>query len=200
MNPDNHSKLEPASILVIDDEKVICDGCKMALTAQGHLVDFSLTGTSGIDKVENGSYDLLLVDIKLPDMDGLDILTHVRKANPGTKIIVMTGFATAQNAVGAMKAGAFDYLCKPFTEDELILSIEKAIENKRLTDENLALREQLFAKFNFSNIVGENPELIKIFKKIRTLCNYSRENQSPSVVLRKFTVCFQACSGAPPLW
>lgn len=167
MKSDIHNKSAPARILVIDDEKVICDGCRFALADKGHQVDFCLTGKSGIETAENGSYDLLLLDIKLPDIDGLDILRHLRQVKPDLIIVVMTGYASVQNAVKVMKAGGFDYLTKPFTDDELILAVEKAAEHKRLTDENLALRKQLFARFNFSNIVGDNDKLVQVFNKIR---------------------------------
>jgi DNA-binding NtrC family response regulator len=100
-------------------------------------------------------------------MDGMQVLKQIRKNQADIHIIIMTGHASVENAVTAMKLGAFDYLSKPFSGDELILSTAKAIQNKRLTEENLALRKQLFAKFNFSNIVGENPALKKIFDKIR---------------------------------
>jgi DNA-binding NtrC family response regulator len=100
-------------------------------------------------------------------MDGMEGLKEVRRDKPEINVIIMTGYASVQNAVDAMKIGAFDYLSKPFSDDELILAVKKAIQNKRLTEENLALRKQLFEKFNFSNIVGENPALTRIFHKIR---------------------------------
>ncbi|KPA15827.1 acetoacetate metabolism regulatory protein AtoC [Candidatus Magnetomorum sp. HK-1] len=167
MNNNNHIKFPLSSILVIDDEKYICEGCKMALEQKKYLVDFTLTGRSGLDLLEKGSYDLLLLDIILPDLDGLEILRHVRKIKPRIKIVIMTGYVSVQNAVDAMKIGAFDYLSKPFTEAELILSIEKAIENKRLVDENYIIREKRFVMFNFRNIIGEDAKLIKIFNTIR---------------------------------
>jgi DNA-binding NtrC family response regulator len=161
------NKAALARILVVDDEKVICDGCRLTLADKGHLVDFCLTGRSGIENAKNGNYDLVLLDMKLPDMDGFDVLSHLCQVKPNLIIVVMTGYASVQNAVKVMKAGGFDYLSKPFTDDELILAVEKAIEHKRLTDENLALREQLFAKFGFSNIVGENEKIVQIFNKVR---------------------------------
>ena len=153
-------------ILVIDDEPVICEGCRLTLADQ-YSVDVCNTGREGVDTLLKGQYDLVLLDMKLPDMDGMEILRIVRQDKPGVYIIVMTGYSTVSNAVQAMKLGAFDYLAKPFTDDELILAVGKAIQNKRLKEENLSLRKQLFEKFDFTNIVGEDPSILKVFDEIR---------------------------------
>lgn len=155
-----------SQILIIDDEPVICEGCRLALSDQ-YSVDICHTGKKGLDTLLKGRCDLVLLDMKLPDMDGMEILRIVRQDRPGVYVIVMTGYSTVNNAVQAMKLGAFDYLAKPFTDDELLLAVEKAIENKHLKEENLALRKQLFEQFDFSNIIGEDPALLKVFDEIR---------------------------------
>jgi two-component system NtrC family response regulator len=104
--------------------------------------------------------------MKLPDMDGMDILKTVHARRPNVHVIVMTGYSTIQNAVEAMKAGAFDYLAKPFTDDELVLTTEKAIDKKRLTEENAFLRKALLNRFSFDNIVGKAPSILSIFGQI----------------------------------
>jgi DNA-binding NtrC family response regulator len=159
--------MSSASVLVIDDEKVICEGCRLVLGDQGYFVMYGTTGQEGLSKLQERDFDLLLLDIKLPDTDGLQILAAVRQSHPQMPVIVMTGYASVQNAVAAMKQGAFDYLAKPFSEDELTLAAAKAIENKRLKEENIALRRQLFDSFNFSNIIGEDPEILKVFEQVR---------------------------------
>jgi two-component system NtrC family response regulator len=98
-------------------------------------------------------------------------LSSVRQSHAWLPIIIMTGYATVQNAVAAMKQGAFDYLSKPFADDELTITVAKAIENKRLKEENQSLRQQLFDRFNFSNIIGENPKILKIFDQIRKVAS-----------------------------
>lgn len=158
---------EPADILVIDDEKVICDGCRLALSEEDHRVETCNTMQTGLAAVRKKDYDLVLLDMKLPDGDGIDLLKSFRREKPRMAVIVMTGYSSVQNAVTAMKLGAFDYLAKPFSDDELLLAVEKAVVNKRLTEENLALRKQLYERLNFSNIVGENPKLKQIFDEIR---------------------------------
>lgn len=120
--------MSPLNILVIDNEEVICDACHLVLTERGHHVDYCKTGTSGLQTASRGGYDLVLLDIKLPDMDGMDILQVLRKEMPELYVIVMTGYATLGNAVQAMKLGAADYLSKPFTDDELLEAVEKAVK------------------------------------------------------------------------
>ena len=113
-------------VLVIDDENVICDACHLVLEEKGHAVDRCLTGKAGLLAIEQGPYDLILLDMKLPDIDGMEILKTVREEFPASCVIVMTGYSTMSNAVQAMKSGAADYLAKPFTDDDLIAAVEKA--------------------------------------------------------------------------
>ena len=125
--------MKPLRILVIDDESVICDACRLVLSEKGHAVDHCLTGTAGLLAIEDGTYNLILLDMKLPDIDGMEILKSVREKGSGPVVIVMTGYSTMSNALQAMKLGAADYLAKPFTDDELVEAIEKlfAYEDSR---------------------------------------------------------------------
>ena len=164
---DNDTRTRQGTIMVIDDEDTICNGCSLSLTDLGYTVKTFSKGGPALKAARQNSLDLILLDLKLPDMDGMEILTRLRKETPGTAVIMMTGYASVENAVSAMKLGAFDYLSKPFSADELILAAERALTSKRLSEENQTLRKQLYEKFDFSNIVGENPALIEIFKNIR---------------------------------
>lgn len=158
--------MKPAKILVIDDEPVVCKGCRLALSNENHVVQVCLTGREGMNLVEEGGYDLVLLDMKLPDVEGMEILRTIHKRKQDLPVIVMTGYSTVQNAVEAMKLGAFDYLSKPFTEEELILAVQRAIEKKRLVEENLLLRKELFNRFRFENIIGESPQMVSIFEQV----------------------------------
>jgi DNA-binding NtrC family response regulator len=160
-------KSESARILVIDDEEIICNGCRLILSDQGHAVESRTNGRAGLGAIREGQFDVLLLDMKLPDMDGMEILRTAREEKPGLYVIVMTGYSTVQNAVEAMKLGAMDYIAKPFSDDELVLSVARALEKKRLVEENIYLRKELLDRFGFSNIVGENPQVLKIFDQIR---------------------------------
>ncbi len=159
--------MKPVKILVIDDESAICDGCRLVLSDHGYEVDTRQSGRKGLDMLLVGEYHVTLLDMKLPDIHGMEILRTLKKEKPGVYVIVMTGYSSVNNAVEAMKLGAFDYLSKPFSDEELLMAVEKAIENKRLKEENLSLRQQLTERFSFSNIIGENPEMLKIFGKIQ---------------------------------
>ncbi len=154
------------NILIIDDEPVIGLVCRLVLEEQDYRVEVAPTGREGLDKLRTGDYDVALLDFKLPDMEGMEILRTVQQERLSPYVIVMTAFSTVENAVAAMKAGAFDYLAKPFTDDELLITVAKAVEKKRLVEENLALRQQLVETFGFSNIVGENAAMQKIFVEI----------------------------------
>jgi DNA-binding NtrC family response regulator len=118
--------VEEIRILVIDDERVICEGCRLVLSDENHSVDVRMSGQAGLESILNGRYDIVLLDIKLPDLNGMEILKTVRTEKPGVYVIVMTGYYTVQNAVEAMKSGAFDYLTKPFSDDELAIAVAKA--------------------------------------------------------------------------
>ncbi len=160
-------KSESAKILVIDDEEVICNGCRLILSDQGHEVESHTKGRAGLRGIREGQFDVVLLDMKLPDMDGMEILRTAREEKPGLYFIVMTGYSTVQNAVEAMKLGAMDYIAKPFSDDELVLAVASALEKKRLVEENIYLRKELLDRFGFSNIVGENPKVLEIFDQIR---------------------------------
>jgi DNA-binding NtrC family response regulator len=121
--------MEPLKILVIDDEQVICSGCRMILSELGHTIDTCNTCKEGLDAIRKLDYHLVLLDIKLPDSDGMEILKIVQVEKSEIHIIVMTGYATIRSVVSAMRLGAFDYLPKPFTDEELIASVEKAMKN-----------------------------------------------------------------------
>lgn len=158
--------MKPAKILIIDDEPAVCKGCRLALSDENHLVEICMTGREGMDWVREGDHDVILLDMKLPDLEGMEILRAIHQSKPGVMAIVMTGYSTIQNAVEAMKLGAFDYLPKPFTDDQLILTVRRAIEKKRLVEENLFLRKEFINRFSFENIIGESPKILSVFEQI----------------------------------
>ena len=122
--------MKPLKVLIIDDESVICDACRIVLEEKGYEVDHCLTGKAGLLAMAGGTYNIILLDMKLPDMDGTEILKTVKEKTFGPCMVVITGYATMSNAVKAMKLGAVDYLAKPFTDDELIEAVEKCRANR----------------------------------------------------------------------
>ena len=121
-----------AKILVIDDEQIVHESCNRILTEEGYEVKNALTGQEGFKKIEDEPFDLVITDLKMPGISGMEALKKIKKDNPNIGIIMVTGYSTAETAVEAMKLGAFDYLPKPFTPDELISVINKAVEKKKV--------------------------------------------------------------------
>ena len=158
--------MKTSSVLIIDDEQAIRSGISEILSDAGYSVESCATGRDGLSQALNGNYDLILLDIKLPDIDGMEILKTIRQKQSDTYVIIMTGFATVENAVEALKIGAYDYLSKPFSRDELIIAVDKAIEHKTLKADNQTLRQQLYQQYDFSKIVGEHPRLKETFAAI----------------------------------
>ncbi len=116
--------MEHHKILIIDDEDVICKACKMVLYEKNIQCDHCTSGTEGLERIFNNPYDMLLLDMKLQDIDGMEILEAAKKKKPDLYVIVITGYSTVANAVKAMKLGADDYLAKPFTEDQLLAAVK----------------------------------------------------------------------------
>jgi DNA-binding NtrC family response regulator len=158
--------MESNRILVIDDEPAVCKGCHLVLSENGYQVETCLNGISGLKTLRQEGFDLALLDMKLPDMNGMDLLRTIRHELTSVSVIVITGYSTVQDAVKAMKLGAYDYLSKPFSDDELLIAVQRAMDRKRVADENRALREQLLDRFSFTNIVGENKIILELFQKI----------------------------------
>jgi DNA-binding NtrC family response regulator len=154
-------------ILIVDDELNICNGCKLILIEEGYDVDTAMNGSEAIEKLFEQNYDLVLLDIRLPDISGIDILKQINEQRLDCFVIIMTGHGTVENAVDAMKNGAFDYITKPFDDKEIIKSTAKALENRTLARENEMLKKQLYDRFSFDNIVGENHQIKEIFDKIQ---------------------------------
>ncbi|MGD8701408.1 MAG: response regulator [Desulfosarcina sp.] len=117
--------MKALKVLVIDDEQVICDACRLVLCENGHTVANCTTGRDGLMALKGRGYDLILLDMKLPDIDGSRVLAYIRENLPALPVIVMTGYSTMSNALEAMKLGAADYLSKPFSEDELLGAIDQ---------------------------------------------------------------------------
>ena len=121
-----------AKILVIDDEQIVHESCNRILTEEGYEVKSAFTGQEGFKKIEEEQFDLVITDLKMPGISGMEALKKIKQDNPNIGIVMVTGYSTAETAVEAMKLGAFDYLPKPFTPDELISVINKAVEKKKV--------------------------------------------------------------------
>jgi len=134
--------MKSINILVIDDEESMCDSCSQVYLKEGYLVDTALDGVNGLQKVRELKPDLVLVDLKMPGISGMEVLEEIRKIDPDIVSIVITGYSTIESAVEAMKKGAYDFLPKPFTPNELRLITKRALERRRLIIETNCLREE----------------------------------------------------------
>ena len=150
-------------VLVIEDEDKLRRVIELQLSGTYDL-DLAASGEEGLRFMDRA--DLILTDLKLPEMDGMQVLAHARQINPSAPVIVMTAFGTIENAVEAMKRGAADFLLKPFSLDHLSAIIEKALEVRALRDENRALKEELGRRYQFDNIIGHSPNMQEIFQTI----------------------------------
>jgi len=154
-------------IHIIDDEPIIHEVLGDLLTSEGYAVVNSANGEEALEKHSAQTFDLILLDLLMPGMDGIEVLKLLKKRDPRSVIIIITAYASVESAISAMKIGAFDYVQKPFKHDELLLTVGRAIEHKNLQEENLRLKDELKRKFSFENIVGKSKVMQNVFETIK---------------------------------
>lgn len=164
-------KRPKGKILVVDDDNLIKDFLKESLSRLNHQVDLASSGDEALDKIKKTEYDIILSDIRMPKMSGMELLKATRKFSPYAKIMLMTAYGTIENAVEAMKLGAFDYIQKPFSVDDIEIKIRKALDYKKLEWENRLLKSEISGKYKFENIVGKSPQMKKIFELVEVVAN-----------------------------
>lgn len=152
-----------ARILIVDDEEIVIRSCVRILSDSCYTVDSVQNGFDALKKVDETAYDILILDVMMPKMDGLEVLQHVKERHPDVDVIMMTGLSEIQTAVKAMKLGAFDYLSKPFDPDELKLVVNRALERRQLLQENRSLKTEVSSKYRFENIIGSSPPMQSVF-------------------------------------
>ncbi len=164
--------MSTSRILLIDDEENFRHMLSVILKKRGYDVETANNGIDGLKKVDTGSYDTVLCDIRMPEMDGLEFLKEAQKAGCESTIIMMSAFGTLDTAIEAMKLGAYDYISKPFKPDEIILTLKKAEERERLRRENLFLKKEVQKEYSFENIISKNERMRQIFDTIRKVAKY----------------------------
>jgi two-component system, NtrC family, response regulator HydG len=155
---------EKTRILVVDDEESHRIMLRAVLKDEGYEVTEATDGAEAVKAVEQQPFDLILLDLRMTTMDGIEALVEVRKISPLVPVLIMTAYASVKTAVEALKAGAFEYLTKPLDTDELKILIEKALEFYHLRTENMALKERLGDRFDFSKIIGRSPKMKEVFE------------------------------------
>jgi DNA-binding NtrC family response regulator len=158
-----------AVILVVDDDAAQRESLKEDLEHEGFAVSLADGGRAGVERVKQGGIDLVVSDVKMPDLDGLDLLREVHAVDPSLCVIIITGFGSIDTAIRAVKLGAYDYLPKPFETDHLLLIIDKALGERALRSEVVRLREEVNRRDRLDNLIGRSPAMQEVFGLIRRM-------------------------------
>jgi len=165
-------------ILAVDNEERMCRLIKASLELEGHTVDTAFSGSEALQKINQiQKYDIVVTDLKMNNIDGLQVLGHVREHSPRSEVIIITAFATQETALEAMKKGAYDYLIKPFKMDELSLRIQRIIKQKEIENENRLLKEKKGVSDGFPGIIGKSAKMRRVYQQIEQV------SQSDAAVL-----------------
>jgi DNA-binding NtrC family response regulator len=162
-----------ARVLIVEDDAAMRDLLREALDDDGYEVEVAVGGRAGVLRVKEGGIDLVVSDVKMPDLDGLDMLREIKAVEPSPYVITITAFGSIDTAIRAVKLGAFDYITKPFEIDQLLLSVEKALAERELRSEVARLRDEVAHTYSFDNIIGRSPPMQEIFGMIRRLAGSS---------------------------
>jgi len=160
-----------ADILIVDDDRIILDSLCEFLSLEGYRTTAARSVTRAIGELQKQSFSLVLTDMNLPDGDGFELLSIIKKNYPKTVPIVITGYGTIESAVEAIKMGAHDYLTKPIIDDELLLSVERALKQQSLMSENETLRSRLLEKYSLENIISHDYKMSRIFDLIEAVAD-----------------------------
>ncbi len=160
---------KPRNILVIDDEEQMLDSLRLNLQQTGYSVSTAASGEAGLALFEGGGFDLVLCDLQLPDVPGMEVLKKLKEMHPATEVIIISAYGSIENAVEATKAGAFHFVEKPFEFDELQLLIDRALERQELIEESEGLRRTLRERTTYGNIIGRSKKMQDIFEMIEAV-------------------------------
>lgn len=156
------------NILIIDDEKDICESIKLILDYEGYNCDYSISAIEGLEKIRNNFFDVILLDIQMPDMNGFEVLKKIKSFDESINVIIISAFGSVQNAIQATKSGAFDFLEKPIDRDKLLISVRNAISHSNLKRENVEIKKSIFEE---GEIIGESKIIKNILELIDKVAN-----------------------------
>lgn len=157
---------ETPRVLAVDDEEVVCESIRRVLTGEGYHVRTTTSSKEGVELLRREHFDLLLLDIKMPEMDGIEVLRRARDVSPETEVLIVTGYATIDTAVEAIKLGAFDYLEKPVSPPQLLVATARALERKHLVDLTQRLRSELETRYSVGNVICSSPGMRKVMQLV----------------------------------
>src|SRR5205823_6812286 len=160
---------EPKSlrVLIVDDEEVLRDVLEVVLRREGFDIVLAASGEEALNLLDTEEVDLVILDVMLPGISGIDTLRAMRISNPSLPVLIITAFSSIDGAIEAMKHGAFHYVPKPFKNEEVILTVNKALEQRRLSRENERLKAELSEKYAYANIIGKSEPMKKVYELIR---------------------------------
>lgn len=156
-------------VLIVDDEKLMRVSLEKQLKKEGFLVKSMKTAGDALKYIRNEDYDIVVSDLRLPGLDGIEFLKEIKSISQKTIVIIMTAYGTVESAVTAMREGAFDYICKPFSTDELIIKLERALTYQKATSEVTRLRSEIQELYGQDNIIGKGEAIMKILDTIKTI-------------------------------
>ncbi|HEX4961136.1 MAG TPA: sigma-54 dependent transcriptional regulator [Thermoanaerobaculia bacterium] len=155
------------NVLIVDDEEVLQDILTVLIRKEGHHPLSAMSGEEGLAALERDEVDLVLLDLMLPGMHGMEVMREMRRRQPDVVVVVITAYSSIESAIEAMREGAFHYIPKPFKNEEVLLTVRKGLEQRRLTAENRSLKEQLRQRFAFDNIIGKSKPMQQVYELIQ---------------------------------
>ena len=154
------------TLLLIDDEPELRESLEMLLTSEGFAVESAATGQEGLRCLDRKPFDLVLLDVALPDKSGLEVLQAIRASNPALAVVMITAYGSVENAVQAMRAGANNYITKPWDNERLLAEITMLVQQQRLTEENRQLKRTLKQRYSFAQLIGKSDAMLRVFDMI----------------------------------
>ena len=159
-------KRTPAHLLIVDDDRVTIDLLNEVLSQEGYEVSTALSGEEAIARGTDNLFDIVITDVRMGEKDGMEVLRFFKKSAPDTTVIMITAFGSIETAIEAVREGAFDYISKPFKLDEIKFTLRRALEQRRLIQENKHYRQELLDKYQFKNVIGRTPQMFQVYKTI----------------------------------
>lgn len=159
------------SILIVDDEEIIRESLSFILSKEGYSVREAANGRVAVDLMRDNTFDLVLTDLEMPEMKGIELLEHVTNSSPETLVVIITAYGSIDTAIAALRKGAVDYILKPVEFDELLVKIDRLLSSRRLSLENKLLRGELHRQYNFEQIIGQSSAMEEVFDTIRKVAS-----------------------------
>jgi DNA-binding NtrC family response regulator len=156
-----------ARILVVDDEEIIRDSMRYILEKEGHEVETAKDGLEALKKAENKPFEIVITDLEMPELKGIELLEKLQKITPETFVLIITAYASIETAISALRKGASDYIIKPLEFDDIIFRINRLLQHRKLERENKILRQELHHTYDFEQIIGKSPAMVRIFNTIK---------------------------------